>query len=299
VPESRRPPTAGGPSGTDPRLGYVFYEKLSPDLHDALVDSGIAWPDEYDPRWIGMHPRLTQVYMTALAAELAGEQGLYPLTDETIDHLAVGGWTVERLAQALLTDVDLVRSEPEETREVESVAAYMALQTVLPSDPARLSVDQILEFRERYPAERGRFQRYVADFVQSREWIGNVRETDVLERRLQDEYVRELKPQIDEYRAKLHDMNIATVAGALAVQVGVPSTLVAGASLLGLAINPVGGLLAGAALALVPIFLDRRKAQRELQSSPVAYLMRLEKELRPIELTNWIWRDARRFRPAT
>ena len=48
-----------------------------------------------------MHPKITQVYMTALAKELARRRGMYPLTDETLDHLAVGGWTMERLAQAL------------------------------------------------------------------------------------------------------------------------------------------------------------------------------------------------------
>ena len=50
--------------------------------------------------------------MTALAEGLARRRGMYPLTDETLDHLAVEGWTMERLAQALLDDIDLVQVEP-------------------------------------------------------------------------------------------------------------------------------------------------------------------------------------------
>ena len=48
-----------------------------------------------------MHPRLASVYMTALAAQTADDAKLHPLTDETIDHVALGGWTMERLAQGL------------------------------------------------------------------------------------------------------------------------------------------------------------------------------------------------------
>lgn len=291
-----QPPLAGGLSGTDPRLSYVFYEKMTEELRNLLIDSRIAIPDNEDPRWIGMHPRLTKVYMTALADQLSGERGLYPLTDETIDHLAVGGLTVERLAQILLGDVNLVGAEAN-AREVESTAAYVALEMAVPSNLADLSVERILEFRERYPGERGRFQRYMTEFVQTRQWLEDIRSTDVLEQRIQDEYERELKPQIDEFREKLRDVNIDTVLGAMAIQVSVPSVLTVGATLLGTTINPVGGLLAGAALALAQVLHDRRKAQQELQSSPMAYLMRIERDLRPRELTNWIWRDAVRLRP--
>lgn len=183
IPPSQQPPTAGGPSGSDPRLSYVYYEKMKINLRSILQQSGIALPDQHDPRWIGMHPRMARVYMTALADELAGECGLYPLTDTTLDHLAVGGWTIGRLAQALLGDVTIVRSH-QKSREVESVAACVAIQTVLPKDIDRISVDKILEFRETYPHERANFQEYIRDFVTPREWLQDVRDRKVLEQRL-------------------------------------------------------------------------------------------------------------------
>jgi hypothetical protein len=295
VPPAERPPTAGGPSGSDPRLSYVFYEKMAPTLREVLVTSGIAVPDDHDPRWIGMHPKLAQVYMTALADELAGERGLYPLTDETLDHLAIGGRSVERLAQALLDDVDLVNTGPT-VGEVESVAAYVAIRTVLPTDIDRVPIDRILEFREKYPGERAAFQQHLAEYIKPREWLRDMRDPATLERRLESEYDKELKPKLAELQEKLREVRIDTVAGVLGIQVAVPSVVVQGAALAGVVANPFAALAAGAALAVLPVLRDRRKAQRELKSSPFAYLMRVERDLAPRQIVDWIRTTAKRFR---
>jgi hypothetical protein len=295
VPASQRPPAAGGLSGTDPRLSYIYYEKMTPELRSLLMESGIATPDALDPRWVGMHPKIAQIYMTALADELAGERGMYPLTDETIDHLAVGGWTMERLAQGLLDDLELVGNEPGR-REVEGVTAYTAIQTVLPKDLDRLPVERILEFREKYPGERAVFQDYIANFLKPREWLADIQDPTVLDKRLQEEYKRDLKPKLDDFRGKLRDVNIDTVLGVLAVQITLPSFIALGAPLLGIAVNPAAGLLAGAALVAIPVLRDRRKRVGELRSSPVAYLLRIEENLQPRQLTDWILQGVQKFR---
>jgi hypothetical protein len=36
------PPAAGGRSGNDPRLSYVYFEKIKPTLRTRLIDSGLA-----------------------------------------------------------------------------------------------------------------------------------------------------------------------------------------------------------------------------------------------------------------
>jgi hypothetical protein len=53
---------------------------------------------------MGMHPRLAGVYMSALADHLAEDNTLRPVTDNVLDHLAVGGWEMPYLAQALLEE---------------------------------------------------------------------------------------------------------------------------------------------------------------------------------------------------
>src|SRR3989442_1555566 len=96
IPSERRPPPAGGSSGSDHRLSHVFYEKMSPTVRAVFTENDLARPDPSDQRWIGMHPKVADVYMTAMADQLAADRGLFPVTDEAIDHLAVGGWTMER-----------------------------------------------------------------------------------------------------------------------------------------------------------------------------------------------------------
>ena len=105
IPEVRRPPRPGGPSGNDPRLGYIYYEKILDDVYLALNESGLASTDFRGSQWIGMHPRLAWVYMTMLAEHVAEKHGLRALTDETRDHVALSGLSIERLAQALLDDL--------------------------------------------------------------------------------------------------------------------------------------------------------------------------------------------------
>jgi len=295
IPATRRPPPAGGGSGTDYRLSYVFYEKMSDRLRSLLVGSNLAMPDPVDSRWFGMHPRLADVYVTAMADQLAADQGFYPVTDETLDHVAVGGWTMERLAQALLPNVELVDSAPT-SREVEAVAAYVAIETVIPKAIETVPVDTLLKFREKYPQERATFQRYVREFVKPREWLDTITTTDALERRLQSEYEKDLKPRVQELREKYEDVGIGTATSAMTISVRTPSLVTQGAAALGLVANPIGGFVAGLALALIPVLRDRRKREQELRTSDVAYLMRLEQDLRPRKLIDWVKSAAGRFR---
>jgi hypothetical protein len=123
-----------------------------------------------------------------------------------------------------------------------------------------------------------------------------VKDTATLNQRLESEYEKELKPKLAELREKLSEVKIETVTGALGIQIGVPSVVTQAAPLLGIVANPIAALAAGVALALIPVLRNRRKAQQEIKNSPVAYLMRVEENLLPRELTSWIWQRAKAFR---
>jgi hypothetical protein len=81
---------------------------------------------------------------------------------------------------------------------------------------------------------------------------------------------------VSELREKHRDVGIDTVVSAMMIQVAIPSVVAQGAAALGIIANPIGALVAGAALALVPVLRDRRKREQELKTSDVAYLMRIE-----------------------
>jgi hypothetical protein len=298
VPEPQRPPTAGGSSGTDPRLGYVFYEKMSEGTKERLQASGLAEPDVADARWIGMHPRLARVYMTALADQLAGEQGLSPLTDDTVDHVSMGGCSVERLAHAVLEDVALLDS-PRGTREVENVAAFLALEVVLPRAIESIPADDIMDFRSRYLGNRGAFQAYLSGFLEKRGWLRQIEDPATLAMRIKEEYEKDLKPKLAELRSKLAVAKIDTVPGVLLMQLGVPGMMGQVGVMAHVATNPAFAGIAtatGTALALSKVVRDHRKGRREaLTSSPVAYLMRVEENLAPATVVGWIKKQTRRI----
>jgi hypothetical protein len=285
VPVWRRPPAAGGPSGTDPRLSYVFFEKMTEELREAMVDSRMAIVDEKNPRWIGMHPRLADVYMTALADQLAAERAMYPLTDETVDHLAIGSGNIDAVARALLAEAGVSESLE---GDVESLAACIAIESVLPKGLEDVPVDKILNFREKYPEERHKFQRRMHEFLDMRRWLSEAHDRKVVEQRLNDEFAKQLKPELTALKEKLRDVDIDTVTGVLSAKAEVPGLAIAAATVLGLLAAPVVGALAGAALALVPVLRSRQKEQREIRRAPLAFLLRAEEELRPRQVAGWI-----------
>src|SRR6266511_2404661 len=98
--------------GRDPKLAYVFDEKMDRRLLSDLFDHGLVASRSDDPRWIGMHPKLVSVYMMALAEAMAPELGAYPLTDGAFDHVAVSGFTMERLVATLLDQPALAAAPP-------------------------------------------------------------------------------------------------------------------------------------------------------------------------------------------
>jgi hypothetical protein len=197
------------------------------------------------------------------------------------------------MAQALIGDVIEVAQQAE--NEVESIAAFMALETVLPKDIDRVPVERILDFREKFPGERAAFQGYIAEFLMQRQWLDDIQNPEVLEKRLESEYEKSLKPKMAELREKLRSVNIDTIMGSMGIQFAVPAAIAQAATLLGVDVNPVGATMAGAAMAIIPILRDRRKAIGEVSAAPTAYLLRIEQELRPFELMGWVVQGAKKF----
>jgi hypothetical protein len=103
-----------------------------------------------------MHPKLAAVYIAALAEEVAMYYGSYTVTDSPLSHLAVAGWTMERIAQPLLGDVRLAGSMPAE-REVEAQLATTALTMIFPQNLATLPTEKIIELRNQCGVELAAF----------------------------------------------------------------------------------------------------------------------------------------------
>ena len=86
----------------DLRFGWVHRGKIAEPVVEALSSADLAMRS-VDGVWIGMHPALSDVYMCALAGEMAAQGRNSPITDEVLHHVAATGWTFDDLARALLS----------------------------------------------------------------------------------------------------------------------------------------------------------------------------------------------------
>ena len=248
-----------------------------------------------------MHPRLVKVYMMSLAEAMASSLGAHPLTDESFDHVAVTGLTMDRLAAALFDLPGL--SVPATVddgldREVEAAMVSLAFRNVVPTDPARIPAQKIIDFRKAYAEERGLFQAEIAKLTEGLAYLRDVDDPHEVEQYLQNEYDKTLAPRLDRLRNGLKSANIDTAESAIAVSVGLPAALAAIFQAVGFTPTPSAGAAASLTLAAWVIWRRRNKAVGNLlKPSPEAYLYRAEKLSTPKAMTDEIYASSRKFLP--
>lgn len=95
------------PAVADPRLIWVYAaehdSKMNYMMAELLLRRGLAVEsrDREHQRWLGMHPRLASVYMTALTGELARTRGYVACTDDIAAHRAAGALGLDQIDQTL------------------------------------------------------------------------------------------------------------------------------------------------------------------------------------------------------
>jgi len=285
--------------GRDTRLAYVFYEKMSPQVRQVMNESGLALVEgesDYQSQWVGMHPRLAGVYMNALAEQLAGERGLRPLTDEAFDHLALSELSTERLAQALLnTEVNLVGGTCSPS-EVNSCLLSIAFESVIPTNLSKVSVDQILTFREKYPHDRAKFQKAVGAFLENHKWLESITDKKVLEERIREEHQKTWVPQMEELKEKLGEVGVDTAWNSFNMKTALPAGIAMFLGALELTLDPVLSGAAGLTMSVIPMFRSHRKAEREaIKASNVSYLYQMERDLTTKNLSTHLQNEWKLF----
>lgn len=273
------------PTGANPKLSYIYLTKIEKELTDVLcsLKLGTLRSDTgADYQWVGMHPKLANVYMAALAETMAKTRGIHPVAYDTDNYFAVAGFTFERLAQVLLEDAKITSSGPT-TQEAESLLATIAIKTIMPKDIGRVSIDKILRIREKRSGELGRFQTFVQDTVSNLPELESVKVNEFVYYHLEAEYKKQIKPQLEDLEEVMKLNGIETVSGILNLEVKMPSLLAGLSALTGVTIlNPLLGATATVALGLLKIIADKRKAYKDaLDKSDVAYLLHLQEGLTP------------------
>lgn len=263
------------PEGADPKLAYVFGGKMTPQLLSTFHARGLIASRTDDPRWIGMHPLLAAVYMTALAECLASTLGAHPITDDARDHIAICGGTIERVAAVLLDEV----TPPEHhAPDLEQIMVTLALKNVVPDDASNVPISQIVHLHEQLAEDRGLFQAEVARLVANVAHLRDVSSLDEVGRQIAAEYEKALRPRIERLEEELSHRGIRTLDSVLATSFALPSGVAFASGAMGVAATT-------AASAAFGIWTLWRKNQQErstaLSPSPEAYLYRIDKALTP------------------
>lgn len=277
-----------------PSLAHVYAPKIHPDLLPALLETGLVVPAGKYGRWMGMHPRLADVYMSALADHLADVNALRPVTDKVLDHLAVGGWDMPHLAQALLGK-PLAPAPATEGTDLAKALGMLAIEAVIPEGLDQVPVERIIKIRKEHGDEFDAFRTYVDELAAGLASL-NVQSPKIVQGYLEEGYNTKLAPKLKELRSRLKWLKVETTTSVANVQTTLPPLLLSTAGLAGFTINPIIGLGGAVAFGLLPIFGAYRERVNELTSgSPAAYLLRVEKELRPPTLVQRLTEGGRRF----
>jgi Family of unknown function (DUF6236) len=247
--------------------------KMARILRHRLVECGLARQvDAHDP-WVGLHPKLGTVYLTALADTVARHNRVAPVTDDPRMHHAVG--TLDRLADLLDQPVS-----PTPT-DTQSAYAHLTLRAVLkPENVAAVSASRLLAFRQRYASELAAYRTHLESLAAELDQIATVENPTIAQGHLTALYNRTTKRQLDELRRALRAFGIESTIGTLGLKADLGA---ASGTVLGAAAAAGGHVVAGAAavaLTVVPYIAGHYKEWQTLRTtSPVAYLLAAEQKL--------------------
>jgi hypothetical protein len=277
---------------SDTRLAYIYNEKIDYELGQILDSRGLGTrrgSNEQGREWIGMHPRLANVYMSALAERLSLRAGAHPVASDSINYFAITGFTFERLAQVLLDRSRVIAPNPTED-ELEAGLATFALKSVMPKDFDKISIDQILEIREKYSGQFGGFQDFIHHIIDQLPSLQDISGNEFVNDHLRAEYNKSIKPKIEELDDALNNLDIETIPAVINMETVVPKFFAVGGLLAGAAlINPALGVTSAVAMGLWKIISDKRKAvKKALDASDVSFLMHVRDDLTPAGSLDWL-----------
>ncbi|MFD7134908.1 DUF6236 family protein [Streptomyces sp. NPDC059894] len=287
-------PTSPDDQRTLPRderpLAGLYPNEVDPGLADALRGAGLAVPAmrsriarSSDVTWLAMDPVLAWIYKCVLTEELARRTRYAPITDQVEAHSATDGWDSDRIAAAMLGEPPRPASSDETTR-----LGLMAVQCVLPDGLRSVPVAKIIQLRNDYKAEFSAFRQAVDKAAADlREQVGGIEDRAAFEHHLRMTFAESIAQPLEDLRKAMSGLNLKTFYSALNYKFEVPALAAAASGWAG-NVPIAGGSLAIAAATLRQATAEARDAQ--LAGSPVSYLLRVERNLKPTTLVRRVAR---------
>ncbi len=251
-------------------LAYIYHSKMDDALVAQLRDTGLGTfrrnegdqPDE----WLGVHEKVGQAYMTALASGMASGGKQSVVSDNPRFAVAGCGFPVRQLFANLIEDPKL---DLPVGKQAESMLGAAAITRVLPKNLDAVPIEKIIEFRSETVLQRANYRKAIADATAGLE---EVRDEHALR-----EHLEVRGEQIDAAVKDLdHEMNRLlgdTALSVIGVSKDLPELAGAGMAVVGVAtVNPVV-VVAGFAFNAFKAVRDGRRKNKELRDKPYAYLI--------------------------
>lgn len=263
-------------SSTD-SLAYLYHTKMDHQLVRVLQESGLGTyrrvGGEADHAWLGVHPRIGQVFMTALASEMARRGALEVVSDN--ERFAVAGCGFPLKQQfANLVDGDGGAALPV-GETVEGMLGVAAIECVLPANLEVLTVEEIANFREDTIEERAAYRKAIGSLAVDVEGVSS-------EAALVDHVQTkgaEIGAAVKKLEGKMNGLLGDTVIDAFGVSKDLPDLFKHALGSIGIGLANPWIAAGGYALALVKSVREKRGEMQDLKENPYAYLVTAKERL--------------------
>ncbi|WP_157110792.1 DUF6236 family protein [Nocardia anaemiae] len=267
----------------DERLSYVHISKVDYNLVRAAVEAGLVTTLDHGT-WVGMHPELASVYTCALTEQIAAGDRLHPVTDQMLPHSALSGWTMDRLAQALVNEPLDSTDESHAQQDLADAFALLAFETVVPAHLDTVPIEKIVEVRSRFGTELDAFRNYVTEQAQRLSELHDIRDLPVFQEYLRTEVQHAVSTQLAQLREQLRSIGLESARAMVNVKsVALPPLVGMAAETIGLSPAITGPAALAACVVTAPAQW-RGHRRTTIQESPVGYLFRIDQELNPAKL---------------
>jgi hypothetical protein len=268
-----------GPSRGHQGLGWIHISKIIPEFSGFLADEGLAQIGRGDDhQWVGLHPTVAAAYMLALVGACTDRDRLEPVTDNPSPLLSPIRGVVAAIR--LLTDgaMDMYGS-PDLSYDVAGFA-MLAIESVMPRDLAGISVERILDIKDRLGEELGEFRTFVAAQQPELERLASIHSSDISAEAFAVHINSEIKRPLERLERGLKLLGFDTIRSLLTVQTVTPPAALAyvadhaHAPPTVTAVGAVGAVIGSAWWQLA------RDRKQQIRESPVGYLLSVKRALR-------------------
>jgi hypothetical protein len=266
-----------GPGGSDKRLGWIHSRKMSLEFSDFPAGEGLAQIGRgADSRWVGVHPTIAAAYMLALTAACAERERLDPVTDKPSPEL-VPARGVEAAIRLLASGASAWASD-EPDRNAAGFA-MAAIEFAMPRDLSQVSVEQVLQVRERLQEELAGFRDFVAAQRDELEQLASIGDREIRAEAFTSHFSARIEKPLERLERGFRLSGLDTGRAVLMTQTFAPPAAFAAVGLghAPPAVAAAGGVAVVIGSAWWQLTRTRRHMARE---SPVGYLLSINKVMR-------------------